>query len=315
MTFLASRLEALVIARVHTSARPLSIREVVQPLGRFAPPTLTEAEWRDRLTQIVDELRARDVLAADHRLRDPDQLAKAIGPHGARTWKQLADRVLPALGLGVAPDDAKSLQRLTGRDEWAAAIMGRALELWTDGAPPSLAAICDAYAWRQLGLAGKPKRCPPEIRALFVQRELRSDAGPPDRQVRLLAAREVEAPRSELRVLRDALVRGWLAGRRLGRARPFAAEVREVATAAHDGVFGDRKVFIAAVWNGLRRAPAWSSLTLDDFKARLVAAHRAGDLSLARADLVAAMDPELVAASETTTDGASFHFIIREVSS
>lgn len=31
---------------------------------------------------------------------------------------------------------------------------------------------------------------------------------------------------------------------------------------------------------------------------------------LCRADLVAAMDPALVAASETTTDGAVFHFAL-----
>jgi hypothetical protein len=314
MTLITTRLEALVVARIHTSTRPLAVREVVQPLVRFAPPTLTEAAWREQLAKIVGDLRARDVIGADHLLRDPDQLAKLIGRHSVKTWRQLADRVLPALGLGMAPDD-KSLVRLTGRDEWAAAIVGRVLGLWIDGPPMSLAAVCDSYAWRELGLPGKPKRCPPEVRALFVQRALASDAGPPDRLVRLLAAREVEAPRADLKLLRDALVRSWLSGRTLGRARPFAAEVREVAATAHDGVFGDRKVFIASVWNELRRSPPWSSLTLDEFKARLIVAHRAGDVSLARADLVAAMDPELVVASETTTDGASFHFIVREASS
>jgi hypothetical protein len=43
-----------------------------------------------------------------------------------------------------------------------------------------------------------------------------------------------------------------------------------------------------------------------------VSAHRQRELELARADLVAAMDPTLVAASETRTDGATFHFIVRE---
>jgi hypothetical protein len=129
--------------------------------------------------------------------------------------------------------------------------------------------------------------------------------------VRVLAAREVGAPRPELRALRDALVRCWLAGKTLG-SRTFAADVLELASTARDGMFGDRKVFIASVWDRLRRQTAWSALSLDDFKARLVAAHRSGALHLARADLVAAMDPQLVAASETVTDGASFHFILRE---
>jgi hypothetical protein len=71
-------------------------------------------------------------------------------------------------------------------------------------------------------------------------------------------------------------------------------------------------VFVSAVWHELRQDPRWSAISLRDFKARLVAAHRAGELSLARADLVAAMDPELVAVSEIISDGASFHFLVKE---
>ena len=62
----------------------------------------------------------------------------------------------------------------------------------------------------------------------------------------------------------------------------------------------------------LRRDPRWARLGLAGFKADLVAAHRAGELALARADLVAAMDPALVAASEIAVDGASFHFVVKE---
>lgn len=88
--------------------------------------------------------------------------------------------------------------------------------------------------------------------------------------------------------------------------------VRSAARGARDGVFGDRKVFIASVWSALRAMPPWSQLDLDEFKARLVLAHRRRELVLARADLVAAMDPALVASSETRTEGATFHFIVRE---
>jgi hypothetical protein len=41
----------------------------------------------------------------------------------------------------------------------------------------------------------------------------------------------------------------------------------------------------------------------------LVAAHPRGDLTLTRADLVAAMDPKDVAASETRHLNATYHFI------
>ncbi len=317
VTLVTERVETIVIARATVATRPLGVRELVQSLARFAPSDLTEPAWRERLLAAVAALRARAALDADHRVTDAHELARRIGRHTATTWPQLADRVLPCLALGVAADEMKAHARLAGRDAWAAAIAGRTLGLWISGPPPSLAAVCDAHAWRALGLPGKPKRCPPEIRALFIQRELSSEAGPPDRQVRLLAARELGVPRSELRALRDALVRTWLAGGTLGRVRTasddgFTAQVRDLARAARDGVFGDRKVFISAVWSDLRRTPTWAQLTLDEFKARLVTAHRAGDVVLARADLVAAMNPELVAASETTTDGASFHFIVRD---
>jgi len=345
MNVLTSRLEALVVARAYPAKSPLSVAELLEPLDRFAPAELTQAAWRDQLAAVASDLRTRGVLAHGHRLYEPDELARRIGRHAARTWLQLGERVLPALALGIAADDGKHQARLAGRDAWAAAIVGRSLGLWRDGPPPSLPAVCDALTWRELGLAGKPKRCPPEVRAHFVQRQLGTDAAPPERLVRVLAAREVGAPRPELRALRDALVRCWLAGRTIGQpggapdedgrapapergaaaasgegpAPPrapgsFADAVLHAAAATRDGWFGDRKVFVSAVWDELRRHPPWEAIALDDFKALLVAAHRAGQLTLARADLVAAMDPALVAASEIAADGASFHFLVKEPS-
>jgi hypothetical protein len=307
------RLEALVVARAHAASAKTSLGDLVKPLARFAPGALTPAAWRDRLAEVVAALRAQDALDADLRPRD-GELARRIGRAAGRSWAELSDRVLPALALGIAADDARSHARLDGRDAWAAAIVGRALGVWRDGPPPSLAALCDALVWRELALPGAPKRCPPELRALFVHRRLGGAAGPPERLVRVLAAREVDAPRPELRALRDALVRGWLAGRPLGEAAPaaFATDVLGAAARVVDGRFGDRKVFVSAVWDELHRDPRWADLALAEFKTRLVAAHRAGELALARADLVAAMDPALVAASEIAADGASFHFIVKE---
>lgn len=287
---IASRLATLVQARVVSSARALTATEIAKALQRFAPGTFSERAWHDEIAGVEP--------TAD----------KAFA---GRTWAQLADKVLPALALGVSPGDAKALAKLTGRDAWTAAIAARALGMWSEGAPPSLAAVCDGYAWAQLGLPGKPKRCPDEIRGVFFQRAIGSDAvGPAERMVRLFAARALGAPRAEVRALRDALVRNWLVGK--GLVPSFAGEVREVARAATSGVFGDRKVFIASVWEGMRRRPAYAGLALEAFKGQLLRAHRDGELVLARADLVAAMDPGLVAASETTADGASFHFVVRE---
>ena len=91
----------------------------------------------------------------------------------------------------------------------------------------------------------------------------------------------------------------------------FATEVL-VAVAriggACDERFGDRKVFISAIWTQL--ADTRGSLTLNEFKARLILALRAGHLELARADLVGAMPAAVVTASEIRHRGAEFHFVL-----
>jgi len=310
------RLDAFVIARLATAGRRPRLSEIVKPLRRFAPRDQTDAQWRQALAAAIDGLRERGVVDATLRV-PPGELALRIGATSARRWSQLADRVLPALALQIDAGDAKAHARLDGRDAWAAAIVARALGVWRTGPPPALGAMCDALVWQALGLPGAPRPCPAELRAHFVRQRAGGEAGPPERLVRVHAARLVDAPRTELGALREALVRMWLAGRAVGAApapqpRSLVADAQAAANAAREGVFGERKVFISSVWEALRAMPAWASLELEELKARLVAAHRGGELVLARADLVAAMDPALVAASETRTDGATFHFIVRE---
>lgn len=70
--------------------------------------------------------------------------------------------------------------------------------------------------------------------------------------------------------------------------------------------FGDDKVFIVALWHQLGGAKA---MPLKDFKTRVVAAHVARLLTLARADLVEAMHPLDVSESEATYQRATFHFV------
>jgi hypothetical protein len=50
-------------------------------------------------------------------------------------------------------------------------------------------------------------------------------------------------------------------------------------------------------------------MPLVDFKQRLLAAHRAGGVTLVRADLTGAMDPELVRESETAHLDTRYHFV------
>lgn len=68
--------------------------------------------------------------------------------------------------------------------------------------------------------------------------------------------------------------------------------------------FGDRKIFLASI-PGINLGDAECTGMLLDLL-------RAGLLRFARADLVSAMDPALVAASEWKLDGATYHFLVVE---
>lgn len=86
----------------------------------------------------------------------------------------------------------------------------------------------------------------------------------------------------------------------------LAAEVHAaLRRVGPDGRFGSRKVFISALWNAMP-----GGMSLEQFKRRLVDLNRASLIELARADLVAAMDPELVQMSETSSLGSTYHFVV-----
>lgn len=69
-----------------------------------------------------------------------------------------------------------------------------------------------------------------------------------------------------------------------------------------DAAFGDRKVFLSALLGPI----AGQDMT------ELEECRRLGLLSFARADLVGAMDADMVDASTWTMDGCTYHFLIVE---
>lgn len=75
------------------------------------------------------------------------------------------------------------------------------------------------------------------------------------------------------------------------------------------GRFGDRKVFVSELHE---RVEPELGMTLSEFKHWLLRQHFARKLVLARADLVAAMDPDLVRESEIDHNNraATFHFVV-----
>ncbi|MDI1430199.1 hypothetical protein [Polyangium sorediatum] len=88
----------------------------------------------------------------------------------------------------------------------------------------------------------------------------------------------------------------------------FAQRVLAAARATKTGRFGDDKVFISHVLRQLD-ADGFAIGDVGVFKDRLVSVNRRGLLSLNRADLIEAMDPKDVDASEAKYLSATFHFV------
>ena len=92
---------------------------------------------------------------------------------------------------------------------------------------------------------------------------------------------------------------------------PLPIVMAALPTVHGDGRIGDRKVFIAALWENVGGKIHMSLL---EFKHWLIEQHRRQRLVLARADLIAAMPYDLVRRSEAKTEGAyagaTFHFVV-----
>lgn len=136
-----------------------------------------------------------------------------------------------------------------------------------------------------------------------------------DRRVLKEAYRRVKEARKRSRqsqIKREiAEVLGAPQTRDLPRRDPLQIVIDALPSIRGLGRFGDRRVFIAALWDVVGRRVGMS---LDEFKEWLFEQHRARNLVLARADLVSAMPHEMVMRSEHEIDkGArispSFHFV------
>jgi hypothetical protein len=89
----------------------------------------------------------------------------------------------------------------------------------------------------------------------------------------------------------------------------FAELTLNAAKATQDGRLGDTKIFISRVWATLQQQHPDLTLSLEDFKQRLLTANQQRRLDLSRADLAYALDAHDVSASEINHLNSTFHFI------
>jgi len=313
------RLDLLILARIGRAAKKApgasDVRKALAPLLEHA---LGPGELRQRVEARIASLRERG-LVEPRRLAmteaGADHLRQALGVERAPTWEQVKKKIAPALALGVEPGD----RALASGEALIATVLARRLGIEDVGA--TINAVIDAAVSDRLGLP-RGKLDLKRIRA-HVLAQLGAGAGKePDQLARRLAAASVRAPKPGADAVRDALVRRWLAGSADGEAPApppradvalpaFATAVRAAAVTAARADSGrlGHKVFISAVWRHLHGDPRFAAMPIDRFKQLLVDANREGLLTLTRADLVTAMDPGEVAASEIRHLGATFHFV------
>jgi len=316
-----SRLGGLALAWLLTRAEGRGPRsELSRALRPFIEHRWTGGEWSTRLDEELAALvssglvrqteRKAFTLTAEGRTRG----LALLGVKSVKgvSWKQLKSTHLVALALGLPPG---ALGRVGKADGLRAVLVQRQLGLGTPGTR-SLHQVKDALCWKQLGVETDKPFTLAAVQSLLLGRVLQSSRElAPEQALWQLAARGVEARRPDADSLRLAALRAYVAGgadtlkiASVGGAdtlKVFAERVLRAARGATTGRFGESKVFISHVWNTLQEP----GLNEQAFKHRLLEANRLRFLTLSRADLVEAMDPKDVSASEIRDLGSTFHFI------
>jgi hypothetical protein len=220
-----------------------------------------------------------------------------------------------SLGLVAGSIEAqRTLEKGAGR--LPAAIIARHFGL---AHTTNLRTVCEALLFEKLGMpsiAVKDGRLLGHVLAQRAGIEPRGDLEVLGARV---AAAMIDARGTKKEMLVDALARRWFDD-----GEPWESDVETIPVATHvfddtvraglarvpaSGRYGDEKVFIASLWDAIARdAPA--EMDLPRFKRWLLDANAKQAVVLARADLVGAMDPAQVAASEIVDRGASFHFVL-----
>jgi hypothetical protein len=330
------RLGDLLLARLSCLAsKPPRPDDVRKSLYAFVARELSAAEWQQLFDRTLAALRAagsvdaeRLVLTEGGRTRLTRALRLRSAPK-AKTWPEFQSKYLPRLLLDPRPEYDEPVPALA--TVLLAQRLGVALE------PRSTPAkVIDTWLARSLGL---DKLNLAELRKTLLARELQLPIRPRLTDVtRLGVAQLAGATSGSPGAVLEALTSRWLhesehhppaqptpaaltparpprardeAGPPLDALESFAVRVRRVANSSNVRSFGPDKAFIGSVWQSLASDPEISRLGEPEFKRLLVEAHRRGMLVLDRADLVAAMDPGDVSASEITHQNATYHFIHR----
>ena len=311
--------------------------EPSQRLDLLILARLSRDEWSSQLSKRLAALRAMGGID-DRRVPTPKGLERMRGALGVRElptkWSEFSRALLPALALALP---GSQWSEVASADKLRARIIRQDRRLSLPELP-TLAQAVDAQIWQALGLDETGPLTLGALRRAVLERTLGISLRAKSIDVadvgQWLASAATGTPARTIVASQRALVRQWLLGggasgvqqlpvvtSKAGASQTlphaleplplerWAEQVQALAETTSAGRYGDERVFIAAVWRAAQAGPAALHGPLPAFKTRLVEANRAGLLRLHRADLVGAMDPQLVHESETQHLNATFHFV------
>ncbi len=237
-------------------------------------------------------------------------------------WSIVIAKHLFPRAAGFSADAAA---KLDSGDKLAAFALKRKYDL-AAGAGSTVNQVLEAVVCKQLGFSDETTL--DGLLCAVLSRLMGSERLTKEQLIRQLPLFETGLAADKADAIRCKVVRDWLGAATIPsqpveqpEPRPaepfdlpvFAATVRALgAGSPPQDRFHDNKVFIAALWRASQREPNFPRLSLAEFKQRLVEANSHNLLHLSRADLVQAMDPQLVADSETEYLNATFHFVLLE---
>jgi hypothetical protein len=281
-----SRLKDLIVLRLCVrSATPPAPSDVSKALYGLIARQLSASEWRELFRAALEALR-REGLVDDKRLaltaagqRRAQAVLRLKEPPKARDWRELKRRYLPRVLFDVDLPEGKPINPV-------AAVLAQRL-----GLPIKAELTLEQVARRAVAvLADSPKVTADAVTSSLAVRWLFED---------------------EERARPEPLERERPARAAPSTLEPLIEKVRRASAGSGVRQYGPEKVFIASVWEALASDPEIAALGEQGFKDVLAEAHRRGLITLSRADLVAAMDPRDVAASEIRHHNATYHFIQR----
>jgi hypothetical protein len=234
-------------------------------------------------------------------------------------WSTVIAKYLFPRAVGLS---AHAAEKMDSGDKLAAFVLKRKYGL-AAGAGTAVNRVLEAVVCKRLGFPQETT-----LDGLFcavLSQLMGSDRLTREKLTQQLPLFETGLTVASADAVRCKIVREWLgvAPQPLQRPEPppserfdlpvFAATVRALAAnSLPQDRYHDNKVFIAALWRASQREPNFPPIPLADFKQRLVEANSHNLLHLSRADLVQAMDPQLLGDSETEYLNATFHFVLIE---